>query len=114
MVERGILKQLSESYGAKISASKKNRIIRVTSDYDTCLDVLKIIVLTLENVRAEEYDLPVQFKRHRRSEDFHEPGQTMLRQVEQLTNTIIETKSSETWRREVGRGCFLNSTDARC
>ncbi len=97
------MKQLSESYGAKIDASPRNRILRVTSDYNTCLDVLKVIVLTVENIRSVEFDLPVQLKKDLYSGNFHEPGQGMLRQVQQLTNTVIQTKSTEAWRRGVSR-----------
>jgi len=106
MVERGILRQLSESYGAKIEASQRDRI-RVTSDYGTCLDVLKVIVLTLENIHCVEFDLPVQFKKNIYSGDFHESGQSMLRQIQELTNTTIETRSTEKWRREVCSDTFF-------
>lgn len=75
--------------------------MRITSDYDTCLDILKVIAFTLGNIHTSEIDLPAHLKSHRKSSLYIEPGTPMLRQVEKLTNTVIENRSSNYRLREV-------------
>ena len=91
--ERGILKQMSETYGAKIQASRHDRVMRVTSDYDTCLDVLKVIIFILENIRTSEIE-PKLLNMNLKAALYFQPDTTMLKQVEQLTNTVIKAKST--------------------
>ena len=91
--ERGILKQMSETYGAKIQASRHDRILRVTSDHDTCLDVLKVIIFMLENIRTSEIE-PKLLNTNLKTAIYFEPDTTMLKQVEQLTNTVIKARST--------------------
>ena len=75
--------------------------MRITSDYDTCLDILKVIAFMLGNIHTSEIDLPAHLKSRRKSSLYIEPETPMLRQVEKLTNTVIETRSSNYWLREV-------------
>ena len=89
--ERGILKQMSETFGAKVEASRQDRIIRITSDQDTCLDVLKVFIFTLEKIRTSMIQLPM-LERHTRTSSRAEKGDMLLKQVEQLTNTVIRTR----------------------
>ena len=89
--ERGILKQMSETYGAKIQASRHDRVMRVTSDHDNCLDVLKVIIFILESIRTSEIE-PKLLNTNLKSALHFEPDTTMLKQVEQLTNTVIIAK----------------------
>ena len=89
--ERGILKQMSETYGAKIQASRRDQVMRVTSDHDTCLDVLKVIIFILENIRTAEIE-PKLLNTNLKTTQHFEPDTTILKQVEQLTNTAIKAK----------------------
>ena len=84
---------MSETYGAKIQASRHDRVMRVTSDYDTCLDVLKVIIFILGNIRTSEIE-PKLLNTNPKAALYFEPDTTMLRQVEQLTNTVIKAKST--------------------
>ena len=89
--ERGILKQMSETYGAKIQASRHDRVVRVTSDHDTCLDVLKVIIFTMENIRSSDIE-PTPPNSNSKTVQYFQTDTTMLKQVEQLTNTVIKAK----------------------
>ena len=82
---------MSETYGAKIQASRHDRVMRVTSDHDTCLDVLKVIIFILENIRTSEIE-PKLLKTDHKTALHFEPDTDMLKQVEQLTNTVIKAK----------------------
>jgi hypothetical protein len=75
--------------------------MRITSDYDTCLDVVKVIAFTLGNIQTSEIDLPAHLKSHLKSPSFVEPEAPMLRQVEKWTNTVIKSGSSSSRLREV-------------
>ena len=89
--ERGILKQMSETYGAKIQASRHDRVVRVTSDHDTCLDVLKVIIFTLENIRSAEIE-PTPPNSDSKTVPYFQNDIAMLKQVEQSTNTVIKAE----------------------
>ena len=89
--ERGILKQMSETYGAKIQASRHDRVVRVTSDHDTCLDVLKVIIFILGNIRSSEIQ-PTPLNPDSNTVPYYQTDTAMLKQVEQLTNTVIKAK----------------------
>ena len=75
--------------------------MRITSDYDTCLDIVKVIAFTLGNIQTSEIELPAHLKSHLKSPSFEEPEASVLRQVEKLTNTVIKSRSSSSWLREV-------------
>ncbi len=81
---------MSETYGAKIQASRHDRVMRVTSDHDTCLDVLKVIIFILENIRTSEIE-PMLLNTNLKTALYFEHD-TMLKHVEQLTNTVIRAK----------------------
>ena len=82
---------MSETYGAKIQASRHDRVLRVTSDHDTCLDVLKVIIFIIENIRTSEIE-PKLLKTDHKTTLHFEPDTAILKQVEQLTNTVIKAK----------------------
>lgn len=98
--ERGILKQMSETYGAKIQASRQDRVVRVTSDHDTCLDVLKVIIFTLENIRSSEIE-PTPPSSDPKTVPYLQNDTPTLKQVEQLTNTVIKAESTANRRGNV-------------
>ena len=89
--ERGILKQMSETYGAKIQASRHDRVVRVTSDHDTCLDVLKVIIFILGNIRSSDIE-PIPLNPDSKIVSYYQTETAMLKQVEELTNTVIKAK----------------------
>ena len=82
---------MSETYGAKIQASRHDRVVRVTSDHDTCLDVLKVIIFTLENIRSAEIE-PTPPNSDSKTVPYFQTDIAMLNQVEQLTNTVIKAE----------------------
>lgn len=104
ITERSILTQISETYGAKVEASSRDQVIRVTSDHDTCLDILKLIIHTLGNIESSTISLPAGFKGVPQSQgpipdkDTHE---AIIGQVMQLTNTIIREIAVPAPKREV-------------
>lgn len=75
--------------------------MRITSDYDTCLDIVKVIAFTLGNIRTSGIELPAHLKSRLKSPSIEEPEASVLRQVEKLTNTVMKSRSSSSWLREV-------------
>ena len=91
IIERSILKQISETYGAKVEASTRDQAIRLTSDFETCLDILKLIVHTLNNIRSSDVGFPAEFSPDLLALGAHkDAGHQILRQIMQSTNTIIK------------------------
>ena len=101
VVERGILKQLSETYGSKVEASTIDRALRITSDYETCVDILRLIIQTISNINSQEVDFPIEHQPKARSMKARSMGPqaetygTFVREVMQSTNTIIEPVTSQ-------------------
>ena len=93
-VERGILKQISETYSAKVEASIKDRRIRITSDYEASLDILKLIIYTVEGIKSAVVELSPEPSPDVRSSDRQETYENILRHVMESTNTIIKPKTS--------------------
>ena len=83
---------MSETYGARIQAYRHDRVLRVMSDHDTCLDVLKVIIFILENIRIS--DIEPMLLNNLKTALYFEHDTTMLKHVEQLTNTVIRAKST--------------------
>ena len=105
--ERGILKQMSETYGAKIQASRHDRVVRVTSDHDTCLDVLKVIIFTLDNIRSSEIE-PTPPNSDSKTVPYLQTDTAMLKQVEQLTNTVIKAEFTANRLENVSSRCRVS------
>lgn len=104
VLERSILKQISETYGAKVEASNRDEAIRITSDYETCLDILKLIIHTLGNIKCSTIDLPPGFKRSSGSQGSDPDKDTrdaIVNQVMQLTNTIVRETTAPASKKEV-------------
>lgn len=101
-VERGILKQISETYGAKVEASAQDQAIRITSDYETSLDILRLIIHTLKNIKSAVVEFSSEYKPDlQASNSQKEIYMTILRHVMQSTNTIVRAKSSDELDQEV-------------
>lgn len=75
--------------------------MRITSDYDTCLDILKVITFILGQIQSTNVDLPAVLRSNMKSALYTVPDNAVLRQVEELTNTVIETKPANHAGREV-------------
>ena len=95
LAERDILKLLSRSYDSKVEAWPQDCIIRITSDYDNCTDIFKLLLHTLENIQDSTIGrLDVDSMPQKGSKAFpRKLTQTTLRQVEKYTNTIIRLDS---------------------
>jgi len=98
---RGILKQISETYGAKVEVSPQRQAIRVTSDYETCLDILKLIIHTTENIRSSLVNFPADFRPKLRSSNPLKEYEVIIQQIMQSTNTIIRGETATALNREV-------------
>lgn len=103
---------MSETYGAKVEASSRDQVIRVTSDHDTCLDILKLIIHTLGNIQVSVIDLPATMKGVPRStnsaSDKDSYQDAIIAQVMQLTNTIIREASGPQKRVVSAVGSTIN------
>ena len=90
LAERDILKLMSRSYDSKVEAWPTARIIRITADYDNCVDIVKLLVHTVKNIKTSNLDLDVSLVSHRKSK----LPQTALdmatrQQIEGYTNTLV-------------------------
>ena len=86
LAERDILKLISTGYGSKVEARLEDRIIRVTSDYESCVDIIKLLVYTVENIEVSMVELNDGLKSPRDSTLLND---TALRQLEEYTNTLL-------------------------
>ena len=93
LVERDILKLISRSYDSKVEAWPQEYIIRITSDYDNCVDIIKLLLYTLDNIKTSTIDLDVDLMSHKGSTPPpRELNDVMLRQIEEYTNTLVRTQ----------------------
>ena len=93
--ERDILKQISESYDAKVEAWPRAPIVRVTSDYDSCVDVVRILARTLRSIKTSSINIelastsgPGSMFPRRKLDD------ATLLQIEKYTNTLVEPEDA--------------------
>ena len=90
MADRHILKQISRSYDSKVEAWPQEHIIRITSDYDNCLEILKLLIHTLENIQVSTIDLAADSMSNEDSMPFpRKLNEVVLRQIEKYTNTLV-------------------------
>lgn len=90
LLERDILKLISRSYDSKVEAWPQDETIRITSDYHNCVDIFKLLIQTLSNIRVSTIDLDDHSVSDKDFSPF--PGKlnsAMLRQFEEYTNTLI-------------------------
>lgn len=90
LAERDILKLMSRSYDSKVEAWPTARIIRITADYDNCVDIVKLLFHTVKNIKFSKLDLDSNLVSHRDST----LPQTKLdmatsQQIELYTTTLI-------------------------
>lgn len=103
LAERDILKLISKSYDSKVEAWPQDRIIRITSDYDSCVDILKFFVHTLESIRVSTIDGQESTPFPKKLND------VVLRQIEEYTNTIFRPYAFS--RNKVSTGVFYLGPD---
>ena len=109
-----MLKQISESYGAIVEASARDRSISIISDYETSRDIVNLIILTLEGIQSTAANFPSHVKSYvgplsRRKATY----QAIIQGIMQLTGTIIKeaSKSSENEDVSVECGCSMLLTN---
>lgn len=85
-----------------MEAWPNDRIIRITSDYDSSLDMLKLFIRMIENVKVGVIDLydSIEGSGANQREKLDDG---VLRQVEEYTSTVIEP---EKHRKEVSTEAF--------
>lgn len=107
LVERDILKLISRSYDSKVEAWPGECIIRITSDYDNCVDIFKLLIHTLENIRVSTIDLRAHSISHEGSTSFpRKLNNAMLRQIEEYTNTLVRPQGVA--HEKVSMACVLS------
>ena len=91
LVERDILKLISKSYDSKVEAWPQAPIVRITSDYDNCVDVIKILISTIENINVSTVDLDDDSMSKQGSTSARgKLDKAILSQLEDYTNTLVE------------------------
>lgn len=84
------MKLISRSYDSKVEAWPQDRIIRITSDYDNCVDIFKLLLHTLENIQDSPISLDLDLMPQKGLTAFpRELNEAMLRQIEKNTNTLV-------------------------
>ena len=84
------MKLISRSYDSKVEAWPQDRIIRITSDWDNCIDVLKLLIHTLENVRSSTIEVDVNSTSEQDSTPIPKKlNDVMLRLIENYTDTLV-------------------------
>ena len=101
VIARGILKQISQTFNAKIELSLTGQAMRVTSDYETCQDILKLIIHTVSNIRSSALDFPAELRPKLRSSSPLKELDSILDQIMKSTNTIIKKGAEPAVTREV-------------
>ena len=90
LAERDILKLMSRSYDSKVEAWPKSRTIRITGDYDNCVDIVKLLFHTVKNIKTSRLDLDSKLVSHRDSTLPETELDTATRQqIELYTNTLV-------------------------
>ena len=89
--ETDVFVSLSEQYNAKIEVSKALSVIRLTSDFNTCFDLLKLIHLAIQSIRVEDVEIGSLGASTESSEENHKAFfDTMpIKELERMTNTMI-------------------------
>lgn len=83
---------MSRTYDSKVEAWPQDRIIRITSDYDNCVDIVKLLVHTIKNIKYTKLELDVDSTSNQESTSPRRKlDKVMLRQIEEYTNTLIRT-----------------------
>ena len=93
LAERDILKLMSRSYDSKVEAWPTACIIRITADYDNCVDIVKLLFHTVNNIKISNLNLDSNLVSHWDSTLSTLPptnlDQATSQQIELYTNTLI-------------------------
>ena len=108
---------MSDTFGAKVEASTEDQVIRITSDYETSIDIMKLIMHTLDNIKLSRVEAPVNLIPAPRAQNPQKPFFfANIRQVMQHTNTVIRyvfrylSSSSQTRKDTVRLMIILRNT----
>ena len=89
---------MSQSYDAKLEALREEKIIRITSDYETCADILKLFEFTIDNIQKARFNLShlIASKSDFAAEVRAKIGDGhIFRDIELLTNTVIRPRDHQ-------------------
>ncbi|KAL9098237.1 MAG: hypothetical protein Q9163_006068 [Psora crenata] len=90
-----MLRKVSESYGVKLEASRPERIIRISSDFEACGDVFRLLKYMIENIQHASVDLMILDSAAKKD---------LFARTERLTSTVIkESEESEFQRTSLTR-----------
>ena len=90
LAERDILKLMSKSYDSKVEAWPQAPIVRITSDYDNCVDVIKILISAIKNIKVSTVDLDDDSVSRQSAPARGMLDNALLGQIEEYTNTLVE------------------------
>ena len=97
---------MSRSYDAKVEVLPRAPIIRITSDYGNCVDMVKILNHNLENIEVATIDLDVESMSHQGSVLSRRKLDEMIQQIEEYTNTLVMPQGVS--RKAVSTACTLS------
>ena len=81
---------MSRSYDSKVEAWPDARIIRITADYDNCVDIVKLMFQTVKSIKTSKLDLDVNLVSHGDSTlPQTELDERTRRQIGRYTNTLV-------------------------
>ena len=74
-----------------MEAFTRDQIIRLTADFETCLDILKLVVHTLGNIRSSAVKFPAETSPDSLSSNpLKGKRKAVFRQIMESTNTVIK------------------------
>ncbi len=92
LVDRDILKKISESYGVKLEVSRQDQLIRLSSDFDTCADMLRLFVYLFNNICCGK----IEISRRQLRNMGRQTEKIIYAQAENLTSTVIKSAPTAT------------------
>ena len=91
LAERDIMKLISKSYDSKVEAWPQAPIVRITSEYDNCVDVIKILRSTIKNIKVSTVNLNDDLVSGLGSNSARgKLDNAVLGQLEKYTNTLVK------------------------
>ena len=91
LAERRILKLMSQSYDSKVEAWPAACKIRITGDYDNCVDIVKLLIHTVKNIKTSKLGLDDDLV-SRWDSVFPQKAQldaATWQQIDSYTNTVV-------------------------
>lgn len=95
-----IFKRLSEKYEAKIDVARSKHLIRLSADHATCIELSKLVMFLLENIRHDELYL-TPFRSSSPNSQYAtavqrlQSDRVLFDRIQRITSTIIRKDGEE-------------------